>query len=243
MTIDKKTENPLGGYLRFLNDFQPFARTYIEPAYQARKKFPEIGLDRPTDGIFDALLSGYMEIAEAVETIDLVAALIAAPPPRRKIIAQEAYLKFLIGAYLQEIYILEQRLRTYCQRVIRAYKPSLRSTIGVPTVREIEDSIHASFGGITSTRGRHVHQKRMSDAHIDRLELVALLGKFNSDYADEVRFEYGMVQFKWRKTIKENRIAINAFLDAYFDALYPYFAPNGKIIFPKVTRGKEPVGK
>ena len=36
--------------------------------------------------------------------------------------SKDEYIKFLVGAYLQEVYVLEQRLSAYAKKTSRLYK-------------------------------------------------------------------------------------------------------------------------
>jgi hypothetical protein len=80
------------------------------------------------------------------------------------------YLAFVLHSYLNELYILEQRMGTYLKKLSRAasrgseVQERLRKI--TPVLLKVVD--HA-FEGIRTTRGSHVHEQRFRDEEVGRL--------------------------------------------------------------------------
>ena len=213
-----------------------FAADYMTPAIEAKKRREE--LPRPTDSAFANVFYGFTEISGALEALLLSRVLIGLSPPRSKLIKKDDYLKYLINAYLQEVYILEQRLSAYARKVLRMYGRGANEAAYTATINTLLSSISARFSGITNTRGGHVHSRRFSDERLDFLSGLTLIGQYKAEFAAAVDFEFKMVQVKWKKTISDNNIATQQFLDYYFDAIFPLVTRSEKIFLPPTGRGK-----
>lgn len=225
-----------GGYARFQKVMADFATDYMAPAIEAKKRKEELA--RPTDGTFANVFYGFTEVSGAFDALLLSGVLIGLSPPRSKLIKSDEYLKYLINAYFQEVYILEQRLSAYARKVLRMYGRGSNEAAYAATINSLLSSISTTFGGITNTRGSHVHNRRFSDERLDLLSGLTLISQFKEEFAADVNFEFKMVQFKWKKTISDNNIATQQFLDHYFDGIFPLVTRSEKIFIPRTGRGK-----
>jgi hypothetical protein len=152
-------------YDEFMGLMADFASAYLEPAFRKRKAGESYEL--PTDSQFSAIFHGFTEITAALDALSLVEVLVGVAPPRTKHIKKDHYLQFLVGAYLQEMYILEQRLTSYAKKISRLYrKPTLPSTV--------HRIVYEPLEGIINTRGAHVHSYRFTDQHLDMVSTLAL---------------------------------------------------------------------
>lgn len=220
---------PASGYSRFQSAMSDLSGEYIKPAWEAKKN--GMVLTRPTDSAFDSLFLGFHEISNTVEALHLAEVIVGLAAPRSSKIKKDEYLKFLVGAYLQEVYILEQRLKSYAKKVCRLYnKPN--------EVQPITKLIQDVFGGIILTRGAHVHSKRYSDQQLDALSNLTFISTYKKEFLEEMHFEYKFVQTYWRKTIKSNNAATHKFLNIYFDFLFAHISRSGKLTLPRTGKGK-----
>jgi hypothetical protein len=119
---------PQEGYDEMLKLMADFASAYLGPAWERKKAGQEHAL--PTDTQFSEIFYGFSEIGSALDALKLTEELLRLAPPRSKRIDKDSYLKFLVGSYLQELYILEQRLTAYAKKISRIYRtPSLPSAV------------------------------------------------------------------------------------------------------------------
>ncbi len=219
--------NNLRGLPRLQAAMADFSAQYIDPALKARRDGE--ALRRPTDAAFAAVFVGFIEVTAALDALSLVESLIGLAPPRSKKVQKDEYLKFLISSYLQEVYILEQRLRSYATKVGRMYhKPGL--------IKAAEQVISESFGGLTMARGAHVHARRFSDEGLDRLASLALVSRFKPEFVDDTDFEYQLVRQRWRRQVTANNEATKNVLDAYCDMIFVCITKTNKIFLPPTGR-------
>lgn len=221
-------QNAATGYARYQRAVSDLSCEYINPAWEAKKRGKV--LNRPTDSAFEALFRGFIEISDTLEALALTETLLGLAAPRSSKVKKDEYLKYLVGAYLQEVYILEQRLTAYAKKMLRLYNHPAH-------IPALEDSIQSTFGGITRTRGAHVHSQRFTDEMLDMLARTSLVSIFKPEFAEDLHFEYKYVQRQWRKIVKTNNAATRAFLDQYFDELFVLISKSGKFVFPRTGRG------
>ncbi|HZW25585.1 MAG TPA: hypothetical protein VFF26_08890 [Gallionella sp.] len=220
------------GFDRFQRAMSVFAKHYIDPAWKS-KKTKGIVLDRPTDSAFSSVFYGYIEISNTLEALKLCETLIGVAPPRSKAVKHDEYFKFLVGAYLQEMYILEQRLSTYATRMSRLYKK--------PQIMQIIDQfVSKALEGIVNTRGAHVHAQRYSDNELDTLSTLTLISQFDVSYTEHLKEQYWWVQLEWGKKVKTNNSATREIVDHYFDVLYPLMTKDDRVVLPRAGKSSDP---
>lgn len=212
-----------GSYDEFLGLMADFASAYLDPAFKKRKAGQAFEL--PSDGQFSTVFYGFTEISEALDALSLTEVLIRLAPPRSKKIEKDRYLKLLVSAYLQEIYILEQRLTAYAKKISRLYhKPSLPSLV--------HHVVYEPLEGIISTRGAHVHSRRFTDEHLDIVSTMALFRRLGHKLGDDLEFEYALARDEWGKRIKTNNEATRSLVDQYCKLLRAVMCKDGKIVLP-----------
>ena len=220
-------------YDEFLGPMADFASAYLDPAFKKQKAGEPYEL--PTDGQFSSVFYGFTEISAALEGLSLTEVLIGVAPPRAKRIEKDRYLNFLVGAYLQEVYILEQRLTAYAKKISRLYrKPALPSA-----ARRI---VYEPLAGIIDTRGVHVHSHRFTDAHLDMVSTMALFRRLGHQLGDDLDFEYTVARHEWSKRINTNNEATRHLVDQYCKLLRAVMCEKGKIVLPQpesALRGKQ----
>jgi hypothetical protein len=200
-----------------------FAAGYVDPAWKKQKAGERHEL--PTDGVFWEIFNGFTEIGNALDALALVEILLRLAPPRSKRVDKDSYIKFLVGSYLQEMYILEQRLTAYATKLSRLYrKPSLPKAVRGVVFEPLE--------GLIGTRGAHVHQRRFSDEHLDSVTTFALFKRVGHELGDDLEFEYMRAQRQWGKRVKDNNLATRRIVDQYCALLEAVLCKHGKITFP-----------
>lgn len=211
-------------YDEMLKMMADFAAAYLDPAWKKKKAGERHEL--PTDGQFSDIFYGFTEIGSALDTLALTEELLRLAPPRSKRIDRDSYLKFLVGSYLQELYILEQRLTAYAKKLSRLYRrPSLPAGVRRVVYEPLED--------IINTRGAHVHQRRFTDERLDRVSTLALFRRVGHELGDDLEFEYKFAQLEWSKRVKDNNKVTREIVDQYCTLLKSVICRNGKIFLPR----------
>ena len=200
-----------------------FASDYLDPAYKSKKAGTE--LKRPTDAAFVSIFRGYIEISESLDSLELAERLIGLAPPRAKGVDKAKYLSFVIAAYLQDIYILEQRMTAYATKVSRLYNlPNLPSLVHKIVYQPLENIIKA--------RGAHVHTRRFADEHLDAVGTFALFKRVGHELGQHLDDEYRTAQLHWKKLVKTNRVQIRQIVERYFKVIKAALLRDGRVKFP-----------
>jgi hypothetical protein len=171
---------------------------------------------------FQQFFYGFTAIKDAIDNLDLCASFIAAPVPRRKGLNYDRYLRYHLTFYLQEVYILSERLERYATLMYRRRKRLNPGDNTDKRLASLIDRLRGSFGGIAATRGSHVHTTPFDD---ESLRLVGILSTLAVDleqpqYAEEARFSYREAKRYWNKKIEANKKAITKLLDQFCDEMY-----------------------
>lgn len=203
-----------------------FAAGYLDPAWKSKKAGTE--LRRPTDAAFEAIFRGYIEISESLDSLDLAERLIGLAPPRATGVNKDKYLSFIVAAYLQDIYILEQRMTAYATKLSRLYKlPKLPSLV--------QEIVYQPLENIIKARGAHVHTRRYADEHLDAVGAFALFKRIGHDFGQHLDDEYRTAQLHWKKLVKTNRVQINQIVDRYFKVIKAVILRDGLVQFPPTS--------
>ncbi len=192
----------------------------------------------PKEKSLKKVLSGFSEIESAFQVLRDIPFYIKRFPPKNSDVSKNRFLNYHIGNYLNENYILRERLVTYQKVITRMYKNDRRLTEMGKHVKKLELLV-SGFDGIVLTRGKHVHQERYDDEDFERLNiyermtkeadddpLVSVIGKLYPLALNEYRK-------KWVKIISDNNDKIKEILDIYFEILYDVvFDKSGNWINP-----------
>lgn len=200
-----------------------FASGYLDPILKKHNAGKTYGLT--TDSMFSEIFQGFTEIGSALETLALTEKLLRLAPPRSKSVDKDSYIKFLVGSYLQEMYILEQRLTAYATKLSRLYRiPSLPSTV--------QRVVFEPLKGLIITRGAHVHQRRFSDKSLESIATLALFHRAGYKLGENFEFEYKLVQLEWSKRVRKNNQATRRIVDQYCTLLEVVICKDGKVTLP-----------
>jgi hypothetical protein len=177
------------------------------------------------------------EISESFVTLENIEVLLSRFPQRQKQISKSRFLLYHVQNYLNEVYILRERLVNFQKKVIRHSKEQRASKTQL--INGLSAAISLAFSPITEPRGKHVHERRFADTDISRLldmemlfivtdqgmpEFSTLLHKYYDQIFKEVRKT-------WISKIHQNNKSTKEFLDVFFEKLYPFlFDENGLFI-------------
>ena len=153
--------------------------------------------------------------------------------PRGLTNAKADYLAFIVHAYLNEIYILEQRMGLYLKQLTRA--SSKKSEVHKNLKRigpELTELILASFGDVSNIRGEHVHRESFSDPGIERLSAFELMHKTGNQaqFFKPYRSEMKRVRKSFDERFESNEAALNTLMSPYYQKLSEaIFKTNGEL--------------
>jgi hypothetical protein len=178
----------------------------------------------------------FLEILNSVEAIENISVFVKSFPYKKQNISRVHYLKYHIENYLNELYILKNRLITYLKIIERAYKKSDHYSHIEKTLKPFYNFISNSFEGFIETKGIHVHMNRFFDDDISRLSSLELLSRGDSKPEIFIKnhyiFTYRQIRKKWMKKIKDDMYTINNLLNQYFKELILAICEEDKIIDP-----------
>lgn len=221
-------------HTRFLEKLFEFSKPLLGHALDAKKRGDE-GEHRPN---FGAVFYGHAEIQGTLDSLELIRSLMLRAPPRTAAVKKPDYLRFLVGAYLQEVYILRERLIKYAKKVQRIYKPE--GALG----RRLEDMakvVENAFDAMTEHRGAHVHAQRYDDHDLNytaMLFMVSLHGDHlsameSAAFAREAAKHYRAQSQKWAGIVADNLESLDVLLDSYFGVLLKVTTASGKFAVPE----------
>lgn len=181
------------------------------------------------------------EIFSSVESLENISIYVGSFPYKNKDISRLEYFKYHIENYLNEIYILKNRLIAYLKLLERSYKNCNRTQDISSALRPQYEIVSNALSGYVDVRGSHVHELRYSDADIDRLSTLNLLSNSREESLSEVFLsqfiaEYRKTRKKWVGKIKQDIEEINKLLDGYFSAIIQAICTDGTIIYPTNTK-------
>lgn len=221
------------GYSDYRNLMVSFATKHQSPLWDDIQK--DAPLTKPPNyETYKTIFFGFMEIENTFNALELTEILVSIAPPRSKRINKDEYIKYLVNTYLQEIYILKERLNAYAKKLKRLYNRFGRQALVSKYIDPIIfRSVDATLGGIIKTRGEHVHLNRYSDDKLDKISQLALMSKYDQSLKPLYKSSYKAIQVLWTSRIKTNNKETLRLLDQYFDNIAQVIKENGVVYIPK----------
>lgn len=177
------------------------------------------------------------EIMNSFECLENILVYVRSFPYKRQGISRVSYLKYHVENYLNELYILKNRLVAYCMILERAYRKSDNAESIAITLTSISQKVHGVFEGYISIRGVHVHEHRFSDHDFDRLASLELLTTHSTDLPDILICEYNEaykeIRTKWVAKIESDLKALEKLLDYCFTGFSEAITCNDTVLMPK----------
>ncbi len=218
------------GYDRYLSVISDWSGEVMKPVYVDRKKGKKTTI--PNEEFFRKIFYGFTEIKDSLESLQLSERLVGSNPPRLKNLPLDEYLRYHVNAYLQEMYILQQRLSTYTKWIDRVYRKAPVGKKIKKTAPSLNEYIYKSLENIIKRRGAHVHQMRYDDEDLKDLSISTLISIHKKEFEEDAKFTYQLTKTKWHAKIKKNNVDTLKVLDEYFDEIHDLIVDDGKIIEP-----------
>lgn len=207
-----------------------FASKFIIPIKDAEDK----GEDFEPEGYDDfyKVFSGFTDICETIETIELLQVMIEVNPPNSRRISVDLYCKHVVSSYLSEVYILKERLNSYATKISRMYLRSKFALSDTKGVDHLYFKIKKSMESINNTRNTHVHSHRYSDNDLNWLSSLKLVSDHDDKFKVGLRNQYKLVRQKWSQQIFENNRVMITLLQEYFNDIFKVICLDGEIVLP-----------
>ena len=184
---------------------------------------------------FIKMFYGLTEITNSFDTLKDIETYINRFPFSKSKVTKLRYLCFVIESYLNEMYILHQRLINYLNLIKKAYSKSSRKKEILTILDPLYRLVSSAFKSVSLVRGAHVHEYRFSDKEIDRLRALELLSSKSDEPVLSLLFRmgYSKARLEWRKTVISNNVSIRTLFNSYFAALHPVmFDSDGNMRYP-----------
>jgi hypothetical protein len=228
-----------GGLARFTRFMVDWAASVVDPVIKKERSRDDISeLER---NLFDDVFRRFSEINETLENLDLCLTFIKSPMPRRKGIKPDRALAYHLTFYIQEIYILSERLEAYAKIIYRIKKRRTKSDNGDSRYSVQIDALRESLGNIIKIRGAHVHHRSFVDKDLDRLSTLSLISTFEPDFVDDLRFEYRYVRDIWVRRLEQNGATLKVQIDEFFDFIYRELTEGSSPVLPNSSFKPKPL--
>lgn len=177
---------------------------------------------------------GWAEIDTSFLALKDIPRHLSHPSHRPASVSSVRFLQYHFENWLQEVYVLQQRLNRFLTTIERAYRKDDIYKKHLASIHILAQAVNKSFEGIVNIRGGHVRSERFQDSDLKRLRTLELLAKFGkSPFPGIFRGALRRILKQKRDTIRINNRAIQKALDVYFDALDPIlFDRSRKLRFP-----------
>lgn len=227
-------ENILDGYKKFEKLMADFIPKFIEPIVE--RKLEGSDFFSTQSGMEFIIFNGFSEISNSLDTLRLIELFIKTNPPEENGINYSNYLTYHVHNYLQEMYILKERLKTYATKIQRKYTKAINEKSVTRIIESLMKIITESLGNITGDggiRNLHVHAKRFSDDELNWLSSTTFLAAFNDEFKIHSTNAYETAKNKWQKTIENNNSELNKLIDLYFNTIYSIISVDNKVVLPQ----------
>ncbi len=186
--------------------------------------------------IANKLFRPMTEILNSLESIENIAFYTQNFPYEDEALSKVSYLKYHVENYLNEIYLLKNRMIAYLKLLVRAYKKSKYSEYVFKTISPLFSLISKGLDGYIKIRGAHVHENRYSDIDFDRLTTLEFFanrhGELSKPMSHLLNRAYTETETKWVDNIKQALEGIKKIIEFYFSTLIEAITEGGLLIFP-----------
>ena len=183
------------------------------------------------DIFFDRFYRGFREIDESYENlVDAAETYVGRYPFGRTRVSRVRYIRYVIESYLNELYVLKERLIAYFSVLGRLYRGTTHHGEILRATRPLFGNVRDVLKEIIDLRGSHVHQTRFKDQNLSRLNTIEFFNSLVEE--DEEWFkvwcdvQYREIRNDWKKSLKEMNKVVKALLDSCFESLYPVIFDN-----------------
>lgn len=187
--------------------------------YPDRNPPPKARQVSSRESFVEKLFLAFAEILQSVESLRNVSIYIRRFPYRNAGVEKTAYLRYHMENYLNELYLLENRIIAFVKITARQYRKDPRKDQIVHASKQIEEQVRESFAGLRRTRGAHVHEQRFDDFDLSRLVLFTTIGEDHDGFARQYEEVYRQVRHEKRLWIENTNQSVENLLEIHFNKL------------------------
>jgi hypothetical protein len=153
-------------------------------------------------------------------------------------VAKHRHLVFHVQAFLNELYILQQRLLGFLKFIERQHRKDPRLDKMKIVCEALRNFVTDSMKKGVAIRGSHVHEWRLSDNDHDRLIGIDLYTKMPNEKIQEAfktyyNSEYKKIRGRRREWVASGIGVAQELVDAFFDELFNLvFDGKGSMVYP-----------
>jgi len=202
----------------------------------------------PADHFFSLLYNGFREISDSYYSLLDIETYIGRFPYSKTKISKVRHMIYHIECYLNEVYILKDRLKAYITKVGRLYKNDPKHSDVLKKTRALFPLVNGAFDNIVKARGSHVHESRFKPDDLDRVSSLEFFAQHGGEELRLLRnlfiLDYRIIKKKYKKILVSNNKEVRKFLDVCFDILYEIVTlQGGKLHCPKGIKAQPAVGR
>lgn len=164
----------------------------------------------------------FVEIQASVQRLEQALVYLSHYPASRVFrfhgLSEADWLRYHIEAYIQETYILCERVKRFLRKVEKA-TIAANDKDGLRSVRMLKTVVDDTFKKVLRTRGSHVHEYRFDDDGLKQLDGLVILTKMGKlRVLRPIReFRYTTTLNKLRKQVRTNNKETHKFCTALFE--------------------------
>lgn len=166
----------------------------------------------------------YSETNISLENLNMISVFVNQYPKYKSFekynITRTKYLRYHIENYLNEVYLFQERINAFLQRLIRiCQKKNLNKDI--EKLRRMQNLINTGLADINKIRGSHMHNSRYTDKDLDQLDGLELYSTSFNNLAVMRTLTYRRIRIKWSKIINNSNENIDKFFHTILEGIKP----------------------
>jgi hypothetical protein len=186
----------------------------------------------PSEAHIFRMTSNWLEILQSVETLETITKYMRRESTRPRGVSHLQHLRLFFESYLNEFYILQNRLDKFLTVVERAYRKNL-SQQQTAVIAELKTQLATLLKGGVDARGAHVHAERYDDHDLQRVFVLESISRHNDLFQPDLRRAIREVRAAKTATLRSNTKTLRSLAKLYFDVLTPILLDEkGKLRIP-----------
>jgi hypothetical protein len=187
---------------------------------------------RRDDLFLDRLMDEFVEIKHTFDRLRDSEIYIRQYPFRTRKLDKVRYLRAMIEAHLNEIYVLAQRLEAMAKFITRAYRRDARAVEIKRSMDEVVTLVQQSLKDVNAARGHHVHRARFQDRELRQLGMMWIVAQRKPDLTSNFETVYRGIKRSKLKWVTDNNALIEKLLDECFKLVDPVVFTRSKGLRP-----------
>lgn len=185
------------------------------------------------DQTLQDFVNSFLEINQAIDALKLSIRLAESAQPRLHSLDRTTYLRYHINAFLNELYILKERLKAHHSLALVIFRPRLNVKEKKIFKRAMSLWLKENLSNSIQVRNYHVHESRYTNELINYAEILSIPKLSETELTNAVELVEKLSKYKWLNEAKSYLSNLDCVLDTYCDVIYSGCFPKGKIVIPK----------